>query len=71
MMAIACTIRLDLPLHGNALSEIMGQIRFWLDHEHIKPLSFKSNEAHIGLSVDVTFANEVDAERFRRHFLGP
>jgi hypothetical protein len=66
---MSLTIRLDLP-HGKALGRTMGEIRAWLDREHIEPVRFKSAEVRTGLIVDVSFATEKEAERFRERFVG-
>ncbi len=64
------TIRLDLP-HAVGLGQIMGQIRLWLKREDIHATGVKSAEVPTGMTVDVSFAVEEDAERFRRQFPGP
>jgi hypothetical protein len=67
---MVATIRLDLP-HAVALGQIMGQIRLWLECEGVHAMGFKSAEVSTGMTVDVTFADDEVAERFRQQFPGP
>ena len=53
---------------GMKLADAMTELRVWLDHNDIVPVSFDISKERRGVLVRMTFAEDHAAEEFKRTF---
>ena len=53
---------------GTPIGQIMNEIRSWLDENGIEPVDFTTLVGREGISFEIRFRTEGEAERFQREF---
>jgi hypothetical protein len=54
---------------GGSFGETMNTVRTWLDHRHIRPVSFLPiTNARSGVGFEISFNSEEEAHLFERDF---
>ena len=67
MLRTAIKIEVKRPA-GTPISQIMNEIRSWLEENRIEPVDFKTLVGREGIGFEIRFRTEEEGERFQRAF---